>query len=35
MNTLPYNENLKIDEKRATFFYWKEIQETSAKSILI
>ena len=35
IDKLPYNENLEIDEKRATFFYWKEIQETSAKSILI
>jgi hypothetical protein len=35
IDKLPYNENLKIDEKRATFFYWKEIQETATKSILL
>ena len=35
INKLPYNEKLNIDEKRATFFYWKEICETAKTSILI
>jgi hypothetical protein len=35
INKLPYNENLKIDETRASSYYWKEIQEVAKKSILI
>ena len=34
-NKLPYNENLEIDETRASSFYWKQIQETAKKSILL
>lgn len=32
---LPYNEVLNIDKKRASYFYWQEIQETAKKSVLI
>ena len=35
IDKLPYNEVLQIDEKRASSFYWKEVQETGKKSILV
>ena len=32
---LPYNENLNINEKTASYFYWQEICETAKNSVLI
>lgn len=32
---LPYNEELVIDERKASYFYWKEIQETAKVSVLL
>jgi hypothetical protein len=35
INELPYNKPLVIDEKYASYHYWKEICETAKKSVLI
>lgn len=35
INKLPYDEKLVIDENRASSYYWKQVQETAKKSILI
>jgi hypothetical protein len=35
MNKLPYNENLNIKEGTTSYEYWKLIQKTAKKSILI
>jgi hypothetical protein len=32
---LPYNKELNLNEQRASFYYWKEVQETSKQTILI
>lgn len=34
INELPYNKPLQIDETKASFFYWKEIESTSKITIL-
>jgi hypothetical protein len=35
INKLPYGEKLVIDEGRASSYYWKQVQETANKSILL
>ena len=35
MNSIPYKEPLKINEKTASWHYWNWIQETSKKSVLL
>jgi hypothetical protein len=35
MNKLPYNENLNIKEGTTSYEYWKLIQQTAKKSVLI
>jgi len=32
---LPYNDKLDIDETKASYYYWNEIQEVAKKSILL
>ena len=32
---LPYNQNLEINPNKASYFYWKEIQETAKISVLL
>jgi hypothetical protein len=34
-NKLPYNDKLDIDETKASYYYWNEIQEVAKKSILL
>jgi hypothetical protein len=34
INTLPYKEILDIDDKKASSYYWKEVQETGKNTIL-
>lgn len=34
-NSLPYNEDLHIDEKRASSYYWKQVQEAAKVSDLV
>lgn len=34
-NRLPYNEELNLDENRASSYYWKEVQEAGKQTILI
>lgn len=33
-NKLPYNEDLDIDQNRASYYYWTQVQETAKKTIL-
>jgi hypothetical protein len=35
IDKLPYEVNLEIDESKASYYYWNEIQETKLKSCLI
>jgi hypothetical protein len=35
IDKLPYNEQLEIDPDKASYYYWKEVQETSKQTILI
>jgi predicted O-methyltransferase YrrM len=35
IHKLPYNEVLEADETRASSYYWKQVQETGLKSILV
>lgn len=35
INELPYNIDIKVDEKRAGWYYWNEVKETGKKSILL
>jgi hypothetical protein len=35
MNILPYNQNLNIKEGTTSYEYWKLVQKTAKKSILI
>ncbi len=35
INKLPYNDKLDIDETKASYYYWNEIQEVAKKSILL
>jgi hypothetical protein len=34
INKLPYDEVLQVDEKRASSYYWKQVQEVAQKTIL-
>lgn len=34
INKLPYNEQLDIDETKASFYYWNEIVQTGHKSVI-
>lgn len=35
INEYPYNKDLNIDENSCSYFYWKEIQKTAQKSVLL
>lgn len=35
INEYPYNKDLNIDENSCSYFYWKEIQKTASKSVLL
>ena len=35
MNKLPYNENLILTDTTTSYLYWKWIEETAKKSVLL